>query len=626
MSNYSGIALEIQQLIKEALEELVIAVAEEINLEHPADQNHGDYSCNIALTAFAQLKNKKFKNPRELATAIVEKISSPIVSKIEVAGPGFINFYLSHDWLIENMLETLHATSVRNKNLSGQKIMVEFTDPNPFKEFHIGHLYSNTVGESIARVFESRGAEVKRADYFGDVGMHAAKSIWGLREKLRTDPGLEIKEALNNLGKKPINQRVKFLGQAYALGATAFKDDEKAQEEIKEINFLTFLAGQERLVEEESWQPQVDYKKHIKNPKFDYEEIKLLFITGRQWSLDYFDSIYERVGMGFDYYFPESAVGEYGVKIVKNGLEKGIFEKSDGAIIFPGKEHGLHDRVFINSLGLPTYEAKELGLAPEKHRQYPYDKSLIITGNEINEYFKVLLKALSKTHPELEAKTTHMGHGMVRLPEGKMSSRTGKIITGEWLLDEAKKRVLDVFEASDKELNEKERNEIAEKIGQAAVKYAFLKSNIGDDIAFSFDESLSFAGNSGPYLQYTYVRCFSVLQKAKLDINKPFDTLIDLKSYKSQNLNNEEIDILRNLYKYFEVVELAAREYAPHHICTYLYSLAQKYNKFYNHHKIIENSKSPAPNSKFRLALTLATAKILKEALNLLGIQVVEKM
>lgn len=619
----------LSDIFQQSLEKLALPQPESIAWEHPTNPTFGDYSTNLAMSLFSQLKTGEnpsaFTNPRALATAIaetaaeIEQTQEGWAAEITVAGPGFINVTLNNNYfyLLIHYLTFEHSKVIPSTS-SGEKVMVEFTDPNPFKEFHIGHLYSNTVGESISRLFETIGAEVKRACYQGDVGMHVAKSVWGMKQKMASNG-----QTLAQLEKAPIHDRVKFLGQAYALGATAFEEDEQAQQEIKEINFLTFLSAQEYLQETIDWQPQVDYRQFLTQTALDFNEIKELYVQGRAWSLAYFESIYTRLGMQFDEFFFESLVGEYGVKIVKKYLEQGIFKESQGAVIFPGSEYGLHDRVFINSLGLPTYECKELGLAPEKYRRFPYDLSLIITGNEINEYFKVLLTALGQTNPELAKKTKHLSHGMVRLPEGKMSSRTGKILTGEWLLHEAHQRIREIIAETRPNLHESEVAIIAEKVGLAAIKYAFLKQGIGKDIAFDFDESLSFQGNSGPYLQYTYVRCHSILTKAAesnivMNIAEPFDT-------DSIYLNDDEKAVARELGKYSETLKLAAQEYAPHHLCTYLYTLAQSFNAFYNKCSVL-GEEVPPDTQQLRLQLTKATANVLQHGLHILGIETVEQM
>jgi arginyl-tRNA synthetase len=339
--------------------------------------------------------------------------------------------------------------------------------------------------------------------------------------------------------------------------------------------------------------------------------------------MEYFEIMYGRLGMiqkksgkYFDYYFAESVVGEFGLKIVKEFLQKDVFKKSKGAIIFPGSEYGLHDRVFVNSLGLPTYEAKELGLAPEKFTKVAYDKSIIITGNEIDEYFKVLLKALSKTNPELAAKTTHMSHGMVRLPEGKMSSRTGNVITAQGVLEEAQAEIAKVLNENRPNMAQETKDTVAQKVGLAALKYAFLKQAVGADIAFDFKESLSFTGQSGPYLEYMFVRCKSILDGAKA---------VD-KSAVVENIKMDaaEKDLARVLALFGEAVKRSANEFAPHFVAQYLFELAQTFSVFYTKCPILK--EKDAPRRQLRLLLTQATAKVLRQGMDLLGIEVVEEM
>lgn len=657
----------IQDAISQALQSQQIGFEGVGGIQHPSDRAHGDYASNIALIAFKSV-NTTFASPRALAEVLVQEMQANsssefklMISQVEVAGPGFINFTLSQHALLEGLQASLSLRAADGQRAlpeqlresdqwAGKKIMTEFTDPNPFKELHIGHLYSNSVGEAISRLLETQGAEVKRVCYQGDVGLHVAKSIWGMRQKLQAEfSGEEVTAALDKMAHQPLSTRVKFLGQSYALGATAYEDQPEAQTEIKQINFMAFRAGQETLIERGDWEPQVDYAAFIADSNIDYDQIKHLYQVGRRWSLEYFDSMYARVGMKFDDFFFESLVGEFGVQIVREFLAKGVFEESQGAIIFPGKKYGLHDRVFINSLGLPTYEAKELGLAPEKYRRYPYDYSIIITGNEINEYFKVLLQALTLTRPDLAAKTIHLSHGMVRLPEGKMSSRTGKILTAEWLMDEAhaqaREKVDEVRANKQSELDNPEQ--VAEAVALGAIKYAFLKNGIGGDISFSFKESLSFQGNSGPYLQYTFVRCQSIWQKAltlldqsgsadaNLAINKHIDTLLNSKSYLNHSLNKQEIDLLRNIYAYFETLAHAAQDRAPHYLCTQLYELAQSFNAFYGENLVVPAAgggesvglvELTSPQTSFRLLLVAAVAQVLRHGLDVLGIATVERM
>lgn len=557
-----------------------------LQLMVPEREEQGDYSTNVALILAKPLG----KSPREVAETIKQKLEIgnwklEYIDKVDVAGPGFVNFFLSKKYLAETMNSILEQkdTFGSSNRLENKRIITEFTDPNPFKEFHIGHLYSNSVGEAISRLIASQGAEVKKVTYQGDVGLHVAKAVWGMRTKFD-----DMRLTIDDLDNKSLQERAKFLGEAYALGSSLYEEDETTKQEIIDLNKKIFA----------------------KDP-----EIMPLYEKGKLWSLEYFDLMYQRLSSHFDRNFMESEVSEDGRKLVLGYLEKGVFEESEGAVIFPGEKYGLHNRVFINSLGLPTYEAKELGLAPAKYDYFPYDTSVIITGNEINEYFKVLMKALSLIRPELAEKTVHIGHGMVRILDEsgnviKMASRRGNVLTGEWLLDEAKKRVQEKIKNLG--FKSEEGEDIAEKVGVGAVKYALLKNGIGGDIAFSFDESISFEGNAGPYLQYTYVRTQSVLAKSKIN-NQP--------SLTNNQLELEELSLLRHLVHFPEVVEYASIIYAPNVLCEYLYQLAQKFNLFYAKHKVIGGEQEA-----FRLLLTSAIGQTVKNGLTLLGVPTVERM
>jgi arginyl-tRNA synthetase len=561
------ISLVLKDLLKKITKEQV-----KFLVEKPENENFGDYSSNIALVTARILK----KNPFDFSCELVKELnnlSSELqnIDKIEAVKPGFVNFWISEKYLKSKLKEINEEKEKygNGKSLRNKKIMVEFTDPNPFKEFHIGHLYNNTVGESVSRLLEVMGADLKRANYQGDVGMHVAKALYGIQNS---------KIRIEDLEKKHLREKIKILGEAYALGAKVYEEDEEKKEEIEQLN----------------------KKIYDKDPT-----VVALYEKGRQWSLEYFENVYKRLGTKFDFYYFESEVGVNGLKLVKEYLEKDIFEKSQGAVIFPGKKYGLHDRVFINSLGLPTYEAKDLGLALKKYKDFKYDRSISITGNEIIGYFKVILEALKQIDPEIALKIKHLPHGMVRLPTGKMSSRSGNILTGEWLLDETKKLLKSKF----KEMSE----DTLEKVTVGSVKYALLKNSLGHDVEFDFEESINIQGNSGPYIQYTFARTQSVLEKTKNEIS--------LARPRPAKLEAEEISLLRALNKFPELVGQAGEKFAPNILCNFLFDLAQKFNLFYQKCKIIGSDQE-----NFRLELTTGVGQVIKNGLNLLGISAPEKM
>lgn len=560
----------IKKAIVDVLAELAIPEIDFV-VEHPSELVHGDYACNVAMVVAKQLG----KNPREVAAIIVEKLAGRIkeVETLGVAGPGFINIHLTRSFFTKELSNAIHLGEDWGKTdtYAGKKVLVEYTDPNPFKEFHIGHLFTNSVGESISRLIEFSGADTKRLCYQGDVGMHVAKAVWGLKQHYGDDVPSKYKPA--------------ELGMAYAYGATEYKaGNPVVVEEIKKINKQIY--------------EQSD------------EEINKIYTRGRESSLEYFKEIYSVLDTHFDKNFYESEAGPKGKELVLANPE--VFKESNGARIFDGESYGLHTRVFINSEGLPTYEAKELALAKMKEDQLgTYDLSIIATANEVTEYFKVLKKAMSFVYPDLEKKTEHIGHGTVRLATGKMSSRTGDVISAVDFINE----IADAVQEKMKETNPTLADDtlLARDIALGAIKYATLKGNILHDTIFDKDQALSFEGASGPYVQYTHARIHSVLRKAAEGGITP-----DL-----GNAPEEAYALERFLYQFPEVVAQAIVERAPHKVATFLTELASMSNSFYAAEKIADANDVYAP---YKVALVQAVAQTLKNGLWLLGITAPKKM
>jgi len=584
---------KIEEMIRKALVEMNVEY-DIIEVEEPRVSGNGDYSSNIAMRLSSTLK----KNPLDIANDIVNKIQGDEdIERIEAVKPGFINFFVSDQHLLKELSRVKNGEFSNIGGKEGKKIIIEYTDANPFKILHIGHLYTNIVGESFARLSEALGATVKRANYQGDVGLHVAKTLWGLT-KIMADEGVSF----SDVEQRSLIERVKYLGEAYMLGFKHYDDDkdEQAIKEIDAINYYIFSL----------FVPQLEKKEA---PVYGDIDLKDIYQKGRLWCLDYFETIYNRVGTAFDYYFFESEVGESGLKVVLDNVGS-VFKEDDGAIIYEGnKEKGLHTRVFVNKYGIPTYEAKDLGLAIKKGELVEYDESIIITGNEQSGYFKVLLDALSKIREDLAKKTVHMSHGMVKLPGAeKMSSRKGKIIDAQWLLDETKSKVLAVMEKNGKG----EKQEIAEKIAQAAIKYAFLKVGVGKDVIFDFEKSISFDGDTGPYLLYVYARGNSLLKDSESEgignicvgscLGNPYTK-----------------ELLGHISKYEGVVLNSGISYSPAILCQYLFDLGQRFNNFYQNVRILDAQDD---EKAFLLSIVEATMITMKDGLNLLGIQVVEQM
>ncbi|CAN5645402.1 arginine--tRNA ligase [soil metagenome] len=533
------------------------------------DEQFGDYSTNAAM----RLAGNVDQPPPEIAEKLVSQLREElngVVEEITVAGPGFINFKLSSDKLLE---AAFGAPRAKSDLYTGKTVVAEYSDPNPFKVLHAGHLYTCVVGDAIANLLQAAGGSVHRVNFGGDVGLHVARNMWAIIKFL----GGENPEKLDEVEE---HRRADWLSERYVEGSSAYEKDETAKAEIIAINKRVY-----RIHEEQDNQ----------------SPFAQIYWTCRSWSYAYFDDFYERIGVSFEKYYPESETAPGGLQIVTEQLEKGVYEKSDGAVVFNGEKHGLHTRVFVTSQGLPTYETKDVGLIMAKWRDYKFDTSVVITGNDIVEYMKVVLKSVEQFAPELVQATIHLTHGMVKLVGGaNMSSRKGNIL-----------RAIDVLDAAaiaNKELNGKD----SEEAMLAAVKYAFLKQRIGGDIIYDPKESVAIEGNSGPYIQYAHARARSILAKSSDDKKQITD---------NGELEPGERSLARKISEYPEVVEQATKDLMPHHICTYLYELAVVFNRFYEKSRVIGDERE-----ELRLRLVSTYADTLKSGLGLLGIVAPERM
>lgn len=532
-----------------------------IELTRP-DEQFGDYSTNVAL----KLGKKLDKPPSELAEQIIKNIpDNQVIKSATMAGPGFINLTLSDEALWQT-IKRQPAQTYKDKS-----VVVEYSDPNPFKVLHAGHLYTSIIGEAIASLLSTIGAKVHRVNYGGDVGLHVGKTMWAIIQKL----GGEYPDKLAEIDK---DERAKWMSEAYISGNQAFEENAAAKNEILELNKRVYQLHNDQ--------------------DHDSDFAKIYWIC-RSWSYDYFNEFYKRIGCKFEKIYAESEVADLGIKTVKEHIAKGVFEKSDGAIVFKGEDYGLHTRVFINSQGLPTYETKDVGLIFTKYQDFHFDLSVVITGNEQEQYMSVVLKAIEQFAPELAQATRHITHGLVKLSGGiKMSSRKGNILSANQVLDTAE------------EANKKLTGKMDTQTSLSAVKYAFLKQRSGGDIIYDPEESVSIEGNSGPYLQYAYARACSIIAKSKA-----------ASEVKDVELEASERSLLRKIGEFSEVIDKAASELMPHHVCTYLYELAQSFNSFYEQNRVIDN-----PRQDIRLSLVKHYTDTLKVGLNLLNIPAPEHM
>lgn len=550
------------QTIKEALAELAFPEVDFV-LEHPKELAYGDWATNVALL----LGKRVGENPLVVAQTIVDHLGQKnikAITSISVAGPGFINITLSRDVFIQQLPEAVKEGWGSTDVYKGKKILVEHSSPNLFKPFHVGHLMNNTIGESITRLARKSGASVVTMSFPSDISLGVAKAIFILLEKY---------------GEAFVPDNVAVLGDAYVEGTARYDDDPSVQERVKEIADNLYARN-------------------------DTPEVRL-FDRCKAFNIQYFEAVVAKLGSRFDSYIYESEAGVVGKELVQQNTPN-VFTESEGAVIYtPNEEAKLHTAVFLNSQGNPTYEAKDLGLLSLKFRQHNPDQSIFITDAQQVSHFAVVLDAARHIDTVWAEKSLHRYHGRMSFKGQKMSSRLG----GVPLVED----ILTTIVAEVKMKNPESTQEVAEMIGLAALKFSILKAQAGKNIDFDPDSSLSFEGDSGPYLQYSAVRARSLLAKGDEETISP--------SIATPVLGTEILE--RMIARFPEVVLRSQEEWAPHYVVTYLTELAQYFNSWYGQGKIIDNDRGA---TAYRLSVVAAVCNTLVKGLDMLGIEVPAKM
>ena len=600
---------KIRELLRTVISSLYNVEAE-INLVEAPKDTGADFATNIAMNLAKNLK----RNPMQIAEEVREKTleldvaDEREISEIEIAKPGFINIKLSDDFYKlelekyqKNFLENISQNEYLKKT-----VICEFSDPNPFKILHVGHLYTSMVGDAISRIVEFAGGNVVRANFGGDVGLHVAKNMYAL---------LQHKDEINDL--MTTTEKAELLSKTYVEGATAYEEDEVAKEKIVEINKKIYRiaeAGDSIVAELEGL-----IERDASRATLDELELAKVYFWGRKASYQYFKDFYKKIGVKFDRYYPESTVAAKGLEMVTKGLGDGVYEESDGAIVFKGEKYGLHTRVFINKNGLPTYEAKDVGLIFTKWEDYHFDKSIIITGNDIIDYMKVVLKSVEQYAPELSKRTLHLTHGQVKLPgREKMSSRKGNFLKAVDVIELIREELIKVQEEISQNKGEPNPEEVDLRILLGAIRYAFLKYKVGGDIVFDVKESVSMTGNSGPYLQYSAVRAQKVLGKILESQVEKTNKKVEQKEW---TLVVVEKNLIKKIMQYKNVLGEVVGELSPSKLCTYLYEIAQDFSRFYENVQVVGSEYEVE-----RGAIVLAYLKVLTHGLSILGIEIPEKM
>lgn len=506
-----------------------------------------------------QLARPVGRNPREIAEEIAGALrETGEYAAVDVAGPGFINITLGSSALLAALDEQPAKTR------QGKIVVIETNNPNPFKAMHIGHAFNAILADTMANLYAASGAAVRRVSYHGDVGLHVGKSMWAI---LRDTGGDAAK-----LAAIPAEDRNRYMSKMYAEGSRAHKEDEQAKAEIDGLARQSFV---------------------LDDPAY-----KAIYEMCAQWSYEAIDEIVARLGnVPTIRRYVESETEAPGKALIVDNTP-GIFKQSDGAYIFEGSKYGSFDNVYIASNGNGLYGAHDMGLVQLKYADFPdMDESVVVTGNEQGVYFKGVIAASELAIPALKGKLFNYPTGLVKLSTGKMSSRSGDVLEIGWLFDEFGQAIA------------ARGGEPTDEIVAGALRYQFLRVKVGSDVVFDVDEAVSLSGNTGSYLQYAHARARSILEKVSVEI-APLAEVRD-----------EDRMLVRKLGEYAQVVDVATRTLEPHHICNYLFELAQEFNRYYEKNYVVGSE-----HEAHRSSLVAAYADTLKAGLGILGIVAPEKM
>ncbi|MFZ1971023.1 MAG: arginine--tRNA ligase [Candidatus Nanoarchaeia archaeon] len=538
-------------------------------IEIPPSPDLGDF----ALPCFFLASMLK-EDPKDISLEIREEIGNLKGFKdIQTQGP-YINFFLDRKKLSENLISEILSKrdDFGKSNIGkGETVMIEFSQANTHKAFHVGHIRGTSIGESLSRISEFCGNKVIRANYQGDSGMHVAKWIWCYK-KYHSREKLKDNES--------------WIASIYVDAVKRLERNKKLQAEVDEINKQLEL-GQDKKLNE-------------------------LWKKTRQLSLNSLEKIYYQLNTHFDDYFFEKDMEEGGKEIVESMLKNQIAKRSEGAIIIDLQKYKLGIWVLMRTDGTILYSAKDLALVGEKITKHPdTDRLIYVIANEQDLHFNQLVKTLELINPKSYKNLYHVSYGMVRLPTGKMSSRTGNNILYSDFLEEITAHSKKEIKKREPKIKKEELENRALKISISCIKYSMLKQGEQKNIIFDIKDSLNFEGNSGAYILYSYARANSILKKSKVKANPNAHI----------ELEDKEIQLIKELSEFQEILLKSYNTLSPSYIANYSYQLAQTFNEFYHSCPVIKSKKE-----SFRIALVEASKQILKTSLSLLGINVLEEM
>jgi len=566
----------------------------EISLQETRKEFEGQ----ITIVTFPLTKFSR-KSPEQTGTEIGEYLKSEVK---EIAGfnviKGFLNISIADSYWLGQLYNEILPADLSASKPNGKKVMVEYSSPNTNKPLHLGHVRNNLLGFSVAQILEAAGCEVIKANLVNDRGIHICKSMlaWQLFGNGETP------ESTGEKGDHLVGKYYVIFDKEYKKEIDLLKLEGQTEEEAKR-NAPLIKQAQEML---QKWEA-------------GDEEVINLWKTMNTWVYDGFGKTYHALGVAFDKFYYESDTYLLGKDIVEEGLAKGVFfEKEDGSVWIDLTADGLDQKLVRRSDGTSVYMTQDLGTAQLKYNDFHMDESIYVVGNEQDYHFKVLFLILQKLGKSWAKGLYHLSYGMVDLPSGKMKSREGTVVDADDLITEMEATAKEQTEQLGKvdDFSETEKQELYHTIGMGALKYFLLKVDPKKRLLFDPNESVDFQGHTGPFIQYTHARIKSVLSRADVDFSENTTSVNELAPV--------ERDLIVILSQYPAVVNDAAANFSPAVVANYVYELAKAYNKFYHEKSILQAEDKEL--KKFRLQLSAASAKIISKGMNLLGIDVPERM
>ena len=570
-----------------------------------------EFEGNLTLVVFPFLKLSKLK-PEDTAQQLGDYLAKhcKVVQSFNVV-KGFLNLTIAPAaWIsLLNRIDSEPRFGEKAVNEQSPLVMVEYSSPNTNKPLHLGHVRNNLLGWSLAQIMEANGNRVVKTNIVNDRGIHICKSMlawkkWGNGA------------TPESTGKKGDH----LIGDYYV----AF--DQHYRAELAELTAKFKAEGMtdeeaEKRAKEESPLMKEAHDMLVRWEQGD-EEVRALWKKMNDWVYQGFDETYKAMGVGFDKIYYESETYLEGKAKVEEGLAKGLFfRKPDGSVWADLSNEGLDQKLLLRADGTSVYMTQDIGTADLRFKDYPIDKMIYVVGNEQNYHFQVLSILLDRLGFKWGKELVHFSYGMVELPNGKMKSREGTVVDADDLMEEMVSAARRTSEELGKfaDMTENERNEIARIVGMGALKYFILKVDARKNMLFNPEESIDFNGNTGPFIQYTYARIRSIMRKAEAEGIVLPSVLSD-----TLPLNEKEVQLIQKLNSFEAVVEQAGKDYSPSGIANYCYELTKDFNQFYHDYSILNAESGEAKT--LRLALAKNVAKTIKNGMQLLGIEVPERM